>query len=120
MNFLNNCKQFGVYPKCLIFKLRNVSNIDVLSFYRFINLNAQQNHLVLTFYYSFCPALLFFVFVCLFFSLLFLFRLLFSLCLTPTIDIFFSLNYILLLLHLITNTFYRIFLFHLLFSLSLR
>ena len=48
MGFLNNCKQFGVYPKFLIFKLRNVSNKDVLSFHRFINLNAQQNHLALT------------------------------------------------------------------------
>ena len=31
INFLNNCKQFGVYPKFLIFKLPNVSNKDALS-----------------------------------------------------------------------------------------
>ena len=26
IDFLSNCKQLGVYPKCLIFKLPNVSN----------------------------------------------------------------------------------------------
>ena len=31
IDFLNNCKQIGVYPKFLIFKLRNVSNKDVIS-----------------------------------------------------------------------------------------
>ena len=31
IDFLNNCKQLGVYPKFLIFKLRNVSNKDALS-----------------------------------------------------------------------------------------
>ena len=31
INFLNNCKQLGVYSKFLIFKLRNVSNKDPLS-----------------------------------------------------------------------------------------
>ena len=31
IDFLNNCKQLGVYPKSLIFKLRNVSNKDALS-----------------------------------------------------------------------------------------
>ena len=31
INFLNNCKQFGVYPKFLIFKLPNVSKKDALS-----------------------------------------------------------------------------------------
>ena len=31
IDFLNNCKQLGVYPKFLIFKLPNVSNKDVLS-----------------------------------------------------------------------------------------
>ena len=31
INFLNNCKQLGVYPKFLIFKLLNVSNKDALS-----------------------------------------------------------------------------------------
>ena len=30
-NFLNNCKQLGVYPGFLIFKLLNVSNKDALS-----------------------------------------------------------------------------------------
>ena len=31
INFLNSCKQLGVYPKFLIFKLPNVSNKDALS-----------------------------------------------------------------------------------------
>ena len=31
IDFLKNCKQLGVYPKFLIFKLRNVSNKEVLS-----------------------------------------------------------------------------------------
>ena len=31
IDFLNNCKQIGVYPKFLIFKLPNVFNKDVLS-----------------------------------------------------------------------------------------
>ena len=31
IDFLNNCKQFGMYPKFLIFKLPNVSNKDALS-----------------------------------------------------------------------------------------
>ena len=31
INFLNNCKQLGVYPKFHIFKLPNVSNQDALS-----------------------------------------------------------------------------------------
>ena len=31
IDFLNNCKQLGVYPKFLIFKLTNVSNEDTLS-----------------------------------------------------------------------------------------
>ena len=31
INFLNNCKQFGVYPKFLTFKLPNVSNRDALT-----------------------------------------------------------------------------------------
>ena len=31
INFLNNCKQLGVYPKFLIFKLSNVSNKGALS-----------------------------------------------------------------------------------------
>ena len=31
IDFLNNCKQLGVYPKFLIFKLPNISNKDALS-----------------------------------------------------------------------------------------
>ena len=31
VHFLNNCKQLGMYPKFLIFKLPNVSNKDALS-----------------------------------------------------------------------------------------
>ena len=31
IDFLNNCKQLGVYPKFLIFKLTNVFNKDALS-----------------------------------------------------------------------------------------
>ena len=31
ISFLNNCKQLGVYPKFLIFKLPNVSNKNPLS-----------------------------------------------------------------------------------------
>ena len=31
IEFLKNCKQLGVYPKFLIFKLPNVSNKDALS-----------------------------------------------------------------------------------------
>ena len=31
IDFLNNCKQLGVFPKFLIFQLRNVSNKDALS-----------------------------------------------------------------------------------------
>ena len=31
INFLNNCKQLGVYSKFLIFKLPNASNKDALS-----------------------------------------------------------------------------------------
>ena len=31
IDFLNNCKQLGVYPKFLIFRLPNVSNKDALS-----------------------------------------------------------------------------------------
>ena len=31
IDFLKNCKQLGVYPKFLLFKLRNVSNNDTLS-----------------------------------------------------------------------------------------
>ena len=31
IDFLSNCKQLGVYPKFLIFKLPNVSNKDAVS-----------------------------------------------------------------------------------------
>ena len=31
IDFLNNCKQLGMYPKFLIFKLPNVSNKETLS-----------------------------------------------------------------------------------------
>ena len=31
IDFFNNCKQLGVYPKFLIFKLPNVSNKDASS-----------------------------------------------------------------------------------------
>ena len=31
IDFLNNCKQLGVYPKFFIFKLPNVSNKDAVS-----------------------------------------------------------------------------------------
>ena len=31
IDFVNNCKQLGVYPKFLIFKLLNVSNKDAFS-----------------------------------------------------------------------------------------
>ena len=44
IDFLNNCKQFDVYPKFLIFKLPNVSNKDdLLLLYLFIT------HLVIDF-----------------------------------------------------------------------
>ena len=34
IDFLNNCKQLGVYPKFLIFKLPNVSNKGALSIHK--------------------------------------------------------------------------------------
>ena len=34
IDFLNNCKQLGVYPKLLIFKLPNASNKDALSIHK--------------------------------------------------------------------------------------
>ena len=34
IDFLNNCKQLGVYPKFLIFKLPNVSNKDTSSIHK--------------------------------------------------------------------------------------
>ena len=36
VNFLNNCKQLGVYPKFLIFKLPTVSNNNALSIRKWI------------------------------------------------------------------------------------
>ena len=40
IDFLNNCKQLGVYPKFLIFKLPNVSNKDALSIRKRLLLSA--------------------------------------------------------------------------------
>ena len=40
IDFLNNCKQLGVYPKLLIFKLPNVSNKDALSIRKRLLLSA--------------------------------------------------------------------------------
>ena len=34
LDFVNNCKQLGMYPKFLVFKLWNVSNKDALSIRR--------------------------------------------------------------------------------------
>ena len=34
IDFLNNCKQLGVHPNFLIFKVPNVSNKDVLSLHK--------------------------------------------------------------------------------------
>ena len=34
IDFLNTCKQFGVYPKFLIFKVQNISNKDALSIHK--------------------------------------------------------------------------------------
>ena len=50
IEFLNNCKQLGVYPKFLIFKLLNVSNKDALSICKRLvrsninNLNKELQH----------------------------------------------------------------------------
>ena len=50
IDFLNNCKQLGVYLKFLIFKLTNVSNKDALSIRRrllrsaFNKLNKELQH----------------------------------------------------------------------------
>ena len=51
IDFLNNCKQLGVYPKFLIFKLPNVSNKDALSdtapsINAITNVNMSQKNLV--------------------------------------------------------------------------
>ena len=40
IDFLNNWKQFGVYPKLLIFKLSNVSDKDALSIRKRLRRNA--------------------------------------------------------------------------------
>ena len=44
INFLNNCKQLGVYPKFLIFKLPNVSNKDALSICKRLLCSAINKH----------------------------------------------------------------------------
>ena len=43
IDFLNNCNQFGVYPKFLIFKLPNVSNKDALSIRKTLLCSAINN-----------------------------------------------------------------------------
>ena len=44
INFLNSCKQLGVYPKFLIFKLPNISNKDALSFRKRVLGSAINKH----------------------------------------------------------------------------
>ena len=44
IDFLNNCKKIGVYPKFLIFKLPNVSNKDALSIRRRLLRSASNKH----------------------------------------------------------------------------
>ena len=44
IDFLNNCKQLGVYPKFLIFKLLNVSNKDALSICKRLLCSAINKH----------------------------------------------------------------------------
>ena len=44
INFLNNCKQHGVYPKFLIFKLPNVSNKDAVSIRKILLCSAINKH----------------------------------------------------------------------------
>ena len=44
IDFLNNCKQLGVYPKFLIFKLPNVSNKDALSICKRLLHSAVNKH----------------------------------------------------------------------------
>ena len=54
IDFFNNCKQLGVYPKFLIFKLPNVSNKDALSILKRLlcsatnKRNIEVQHLLLT------------------------------------------------------------------------
>ena len=44
IDFLNNCKQLGVYLKFLIFKLPNVSNKDVSSIHKRLVCSAISEH----------------------------------------------------------------------------
>ena len=44
IDFLNNCKQLGVYPKFLIFKLPNVSNEDAVSIRKRLLRSAINKH----------------------------------------------------------------------------
>ena len=44
IDFLNNCKQLGVYPKFLIFKLPNVSNKDAVSIHKRLLRSAVNKH----------------------------------------------------------------------------
>ena len=43
IDFLSNCKQLGVYPKFLVFKLPNVSNKDTLSMRKILLCSAINN-----------------------------------------------------------------------------
>ena len=45
IDFLNNCKQLGVYPKFLIFKLPNISNKDALSICKRLLRSASNKHI---------------------------------------------------------------------------
>ena len=44
INYLSNCKQLGVYPKFLIFRLLNVSNKDALSTHKRLFRSAVNKH----------------------------------------------------------------------------
>ena len=44
IDFLNNCKQLGVYPKFLIFKLLNVASKDTLSIPKRLLCSAINKH----------------------------------------------------------------------------
>ena len=44
MDVLNNCKQLGVYPNLLIFKLPNISNKDALSVRKRLLCSAINKH----------------------------------------------------------------------------
>ena len=83
------------------------------------NLNGQQNHLSLTLLLLLSFPLFFFLFLFFCFVFAFLFHLLFLLSLTLIIGIFYCLNYISLLLHLITtHTVSHLSLSSLIFSIS--